>query len=96
MLSQIINTAGIILTMTGAIFIAVDVTRQFKGKKFNVSASVSVTNYFGSQGTPIVAGQKAYETEEFKKWQKTNFYLMLIGLLLLLIGGVFQIIACWL
>ena len=81
--------------MIGAILIAVDVTRQYRGKKFGISAGVSRTDYLGSDGTPVIVGQNAYETEEFKKWQRTNYKLMLSGLIGLLLGGVFQIFACW-
>jgi hypothetical protein len=95
MTAQIINTIGISLTMIGAILIAVDVTRQYKGKKFGVSAGVSRTDYLGSDGTPVVVGQNAYETKEYKQWQRTYYILMFSGLLGLLLGGVFQIIACW-
>jgi len=81
--------------MIGAILIAVDVTRQYKKNKFTVSAGVPVTNHMGSAGVPVVAGQRATETEEYKKWQSKNFKLMLSGLMFLLIGGILQIVATW-
>jgi hypothetical protein len=92
---QIINTIGLIITMIGAIFIAVDVTRQYKGKKFIVSVGVPRKDYMGYDGTPIISGQSANETEEYKKWVKINYRLMLFGLIGILLGSIFQIIACW-
>jgi hypothetical protein len=95
MTTQWINTLGILSTMIGAILIAVDVTRQYKKNKFTVSAGVTATDYMGSTGVPIVAGQRATETEEYKRWQRQNFLLMLFGLIFLLLGGVLQIVATW-
>ncbi len=94
MSTQIINTIGISLTMIGAILIAVDVTRQYKGKKIDVSPGIVLGGYMGGGGN-IVAGQDAKETEEYKQWQKINFRLMAFGLAGILIGGFFQIVACW-
>jgi hypothetical protein len=92
----LVNSIGVFVTIVGAILIAVDVTRQYRGKKFEVSVGVARTDYAGSDGTPVVSGQNATETPEYKAWQKTNHRLMFWGLVSILIGGVLQIVASWL
>jgi hypothetical protein len=83
----IVNSVGVLFTMIGAILIAVDVTRQFKGEKFTITPGITLGD------SHIVAGQDAEETESYKRWQKVNFILMAYGLVGILIGGSLQIIA---
>jgi uncharacterized membrane protein len=87
-----INTAGIALTMIGALLIAVDVTRQYKGHSHEpIVQSFKDPDGFEDEG--IV--QQPPKTKEYLKWESTNKKLMLVGLILIFLGGTLQILASW-
>lgn len=88
----IINTVGVSLTMVGALLIAVDVTRQYKGYQYE-----PIVQYFsdleGDDDMGIV--QRPPKTNDLIKWERTNRKLMLAGLIAIVVGGALQIWASW-
>lgn len=90
MTQAVINTIGVFLTMIGAVLIAVDVTRQYKG--FTYEDIVQQDLDSGDDG---IIMHPEY-TKEFLQWQSTNRRLMRWGLICVLLGGFFQIWSSWL
>lgn len=88
-LQATINTIGVSFTMIGALLIAVDVTRQYKGHPYEPI----VQSFQDSDDIGIV--QQPPKTKEYVKWENTNKKLMLAGLVLIFIGGISQIWASW-
>ena len=78
--TYILNIIGLIFDMVGATFVAWEVARQFKGKKFHDIGQAQCSNLTYSP-----------ETEEFQKYTKAKEIKMKIGLALLIIGFSLQI-----
>lgn len=72
-----------------------EVVRQFHGERVEVIGGVVHTDYLGSDGTPVVAGQQAEETAEYKAWERKKYNRMKLGLGLLTVGFVLQLVANW-
>jgi len=89
------NSLGIILDIVGAWLVAWEVVRQFHGDKVRVTGGVLRTDYLGSVGTPVVAGQHTEETKEFKVWEEDKYMRMKWGLGFLSAGFILQIISNW-
>ena len=89
------NSVGLVLDIVGAWLVAWEVVRQFHGKKVDVQGGVLVTNYLGSDGTPVVAGQQTKETNEFMAWETKKYLRMKWGLCFLSVGFVLQIMSNW-
>jgi hypothetical protein len=88
----IVNTVGVSLTMIGALLIAVDVTRQYKGHPYEPI----VQSFQDSEGIDDIGIiQQPPKTPEYSKWESTNKKLMLVGLILIFMGGILQICASW-
>lgn len=80
--SYTLNIVGLTFDMLGAVLVAWEVSRQFKGKKFYDvgQAQCSTITY-------------SPETEEFKKYTNNKERKMKLGLIFLLIGFSIQIIS---
>ena len=88
-LQATINSAGVFFTIIGALLIAVDVTRQYRG---HTHESIIVE----SDDPPDVGIlHHPPKTEEYLRWERTNKRLMFWGLVAILIGGGLQIWASW-
>ena len=83
------------LDIVGAWLVAWEVVRQFQGSKVRVTGGVLLTNYLGSDGTPVVAGQHAQDTDEFKYWEAKKYMRMKVGLGFLTIGLLLQLLSNW-
>lgn len=91
-LQATINTIGVSLTMIGALLIAVDVTRQYKGHPYEpIVQSFQDSDSFDDVGIVL----QPPKTTEYLKWESTNKKLMLAGLILIFTGGILQIWASW-
>jgi hypothetical protein len=91
-LQATINTVGILFTMIGALLIAVDVTRQYKGHENEpIVQNYTDANDFDDLGIVL----QPEKTPEYLKWEKTNKRLMILGLVMIFLGGVLQISASW-
>jgi hypothetical protein len=88
----IVNTIGISLTMIGAVLIAVDITRYFKGHA-NEPLVQQDPDSDDSEDMAIVI--QPSKTKEYLQWEKTNLRLMFWGLVAILLGGALQIWASW-
>lgn len=85
--SPLLITAGLCLDIVGAILVASEVVRQYRGRRFETG---------GRMDDALLKGPKpVHETEEFAKWQVGTYDRMKWGLGLLLIGFVLQILATW-
>jgi len=91
----IVNSLGLLFDIGGAWLVAWEVVRQFRGSKTRVTGGVLVTNHLGSDGSPVVAGQHAEDTDEFKFWEEKKYVRMKVGLGLLTLGFLFQLLSNW-
>jgi hypothetical protein len=71
------------MDMIGALLVATEAVRRFKGIK---------TTLGQTYGTFL---HPPKETEEFKVWSKANFRLSICGLFLLFLGFLFQLAGNW-
>lgn len=94
-LQPIVNSVGLVLDIVGAGFVATEVVDQFNGNKFKVTPGIATTNYLGSDGTPVVVGQRAEETNEYKGWELKKYWRMKLGLTFLVLGFLFQLLSNW-
>jgi hypothetical protein len=90
-----INTLGLLLDIAGAWLVAWEVVRQFHGAKTRVAGGVLRTDYLGSDGTPVVDGQRAEDTQEFVFWEQKKYKRMKIGLGFLTVGFLLQLVSNW-
>ncbi len=79
----ILNIIGLFFDIIGAIFVAWEVAKQFKGKKFYDISPPQCGNW----------EPRSPETDEFIKYTKLKEYKMQIGLCFLLIGFALQILS---
>lgn len=91
----LINSLGLLLDIVGAWLVGWEVVRQFHGKKVEVYGGVLRADYLGSNGTPVVAGQKTEETKEFLLWEAGKYLRMKLGLGFLSVGFILQIVSNW-
>lgn len=80
--SKIINSVGLFLDIIGSSFVAIEVVKQFKGNEHK-----PVMERTWDENDP--------ETEEFKKWKKSKYLFMKLGLLFLIVGFTLQIFSNW-
>ena len=78
----ILNIIGLSFDMLGAVLVAWEVSRQFKGKKFHNIGQAQCSDISYSP-----------ETEEYKKYTSTKENKMKLGLACLLFGFSLQIIS---
>ena len=86
-IANIINSVGILFNMIGAGFVAWEVIRQYKGKKYS-SRDNDITGGIHTDRSPI-------DTAGYKKWTLVKYRYMRIGLILLLSGFGLQIVSNW-
>jgi hypothetical protein len=82
----LLNIAGIFCDIIGAAFVANDLVRQFRGEKHMPGPA-----YPPSIGP--VSPPPPKETQDFKAWDLTKYRNMKIGLMVLVVGFLFQIAA---
>lgn len=85
-ISSTINSLGLLMDILGAWLVAWEVYKKFHGKKYKGGDGVIGAGYV--PGT--------YETDEYKKWEILRNKRMLIGLIFLTLGFIFQIASNWL
>ena len=90
-LQAITNSGGLLLDIAGAWFVAWEVINQFKGTRTESKTGVAVN----VGGLSVVPGQKAGDTDEYKKWELRKYWKMKIGLGLLTVGFLLQIVSNW-
>lgn len=90
------NSIGLLFDIAGAWLVGWEVVRQYRGQKVRVGAGVLRSDYLGSDGTPVVAGQHAENTEEYKTWELKKYLRMKLGLFFLTIGFLLQLVSNWL
>lgn len=88
LLPKITNTVGLFCDIIGAWLVAIEVVRQFKGKKQFKDQTVIVMPGCGFAEPPK-------KTEEFIKYERDKYRLMWIGLFFLTIGFLLQIGSNW-
>jgi hypothetical protein len=93
-LQSIVNSIGLVLDIVGAIFVATEVVDQFHGNKFKATAGIVITDYLGSDGTPLSI-QQPDETNEYKGWELKKYWRMKVGLAFLIFGFLFQLLSNW-
>jgi hypothetical protein len=87
-----INTVGVSFTMIGALLIAVDVTRQYKGHPYQPIVQSDPDSDDTDDVGIILQPPK---TPGYLEWERINKRLMLAGLILIFVGGILQIWASW-
>lgn len=85
---QIVTSAGLCADIVGAIFVAVEVVRQFPGPAYRTTVSTMFD--------PQVASSRTRKTPEFEQWESWKYSRMKWGLGCLLVGFVLQFIGVWL
>ena len=80
---KLLNSVGLAMNTVGAFLVATEAVRRFKGIKTRLGQT------YGTFLNP------PEETEEFKAWSKTNFWLSISGLVLLFLGFLFQLASNW-
>ena len=80
---KIIISTGLIMDMVGAVFVAIEAVRKFKGTMF----------VLGQDWTTMSDPPK--KTEEYRLWDQSHTRIMRVGLLLLLFGFLLQIFGNW-
>jgi hypothetical protein len=78
----LLNIIGIILDITGAFFVAMEVVKQFRGAQYG--GQIAFDRDFSSP--PV-------ETPQYKTWNRIKMRLMKIGLACLVLGFLFQLLA---
>jgi hypothetical protein len=93
----IVSSCGLLFDIAGAWLVAWEVVRQFQGERVQVSGGVLRSDHLGSiEGRiPVVVGQQAAETDEYKAWERRKYGRMKLGLALLTVGFGLQAIATW-
>ena len=82
-----IYSVGLFFNMIGVCFVAWEVIKQYKGKKY----SSRDNNIIGG----IDADRSPINTAGYKKWTLVKYRYMRIGLILLLSGFGLQIVSNW-
>ncbi len=85
-IAKIINSVGLFFDMIGACFIAIEVIKQYKGKKYYSDDSA-----LGGINTD----RSPKDTADYKKWEQAKYEYMKIGLGFLLLGFALQILSNW-
>lgn len=80
---KFINTAGLFFDIAGAWLVAIEVVKQFKGKKYDKDPSL------------YAADEPPFDSAEYKKWELSKYKYMWIGLICLTIGFILQILSNW-
>lgn len=79
---QAITTLGLIFDIIGAIFVAIEVLKKFKGQEYE------------DTGEQCLSGP-AKKTDLFLKWEKSKYSIMSFGLSLMVLGFILQIYSVW-
>jgi|GEM_PF-2063489 len=82
-ISKIINSIGLCVDIAGVWLVAIEVVKQYKGKKFRENPTWN----------DVIDGPK--ESLGYEKWQILNHKLMLLGLALLTLGFLLQVVSNW-
>jgi hypothetical protein len=82
-MAKMINSVGLCFDILGAWFVAIEVVKQYKGKKYKDQPTWN----------DIGAGPK--ESQEYEKWQMLNHKWMLRGLVMLTVGFLLQVASNW-
>jgi hypothetical protein len=77
--AQVLTTIGLICDAVGAALVAWEVVQQFRGKKFEVARSLTITGEMALDG-------RGRETSEYLDWEKSKYSKMRWGLFLLMLG----------
>ncbi|MBC8552226.1 MAG: hypothetical protein H8D23_21560 [Candidatus Brocadiales bacterium] len=88
MTGKIINSVGLVFDMIGACFVAWEVVKQYKGKKYISHDSYHSIGSISDDKSPT-------DTPEFMKYEQEKYKYMKVGLILLLFGFALQIVSNW-
>ena len=80
--AKIINSVGLSLDIIGSFFVLVEVVKQFKGNEHKPIAERTW-------------GETNPETAEYRKWKKSKYTHMRIGLCCLILGFSLQFASTW-
>ncbi len=86
-IAKIIYSVGLLFNMIGAGFVAWEVIKQYKDKKYS-SRDNNIISGIDADRSPI-------DTAGYKKWTLVKYRYMRIGLILLLFGFGLQIVSNW-
>lgn len=78
-----LSSIGILCDIVGAIFVSIEVVRQYEGQRFK-----PLPNKYGYNPIPE-------PTPEFESYEKLKYFWMKIGLGFLLAGFLLQLIGMW-
>lgn len=78
---HILNSIGLFFNIVGAWLVAIEVVRQYKGKKYRDNISIDEAN------------EPARETPQYQKWEESKYKWMKWGLVFLTLGFLLQIIS---
>jgi len=80
---KLLNSAGLAMDIVGAILVANEVVRRFRGIRITVGQSWSTMT------------DPPQETEEFQSWSRRTFRIMRLGLISLVAGFILQALSNW-
>lgn len=83
LVEKLLNSLGLLFDMIGAVLVAFELVRQFKGNQMSVGQTIN------SMHNPPI------KTPEFKKWEVRKYRYMAVGLAFLLLGFSLQLVANW-
>lgn len=86
-LAQLINSLGLVFDILGAWFVAVEVVRQFQGRRYGNGEGWSSGNY--------VEVQSPQETSEYASYEIWKYSKMKWGLFFLTVGFLLQLASNW-
>jgi hypothetical protein len=81
----LLNIAGLVCDIIGAVLVAVEVVNQFQGERFKPSLGIENSRIY----TPL--GPE--ETTEYRGWEIRKCWTMKLGLIFLLLGFSLQILS---
>ena len=84
-LSTLLNMVGILFDIVGAFFVASEVIRQYRGKRYQEDMAFAFDD--------LVIQQPPKETKQFSVWERLKYRNMKWGLVLLTVGFLLQFLA---
>jgi len=87
-LAALTNSLGLVLDIVGAVLVASEVVRQYRGEKLQSRG--------GWVGGAEVVDHDVSETAQYRDWEKTKYRNMKFGLGFLIAGFLLQLASNWL
>ena len=87
-LGRVLTSLGLVADIVGAVLVAAEVVRQFRGARYRTTASAMFD--------PEIVSAQTSETPEYERWEAWKYRRMRWGLGFLIGGFILQITGAWL